>query len=364
MKILTTISYYRPYVSGLTVCAQRLIEGLSKRDFEFAVLTSRHDKSLPRIERQGKILILRETVMFTVGKVPVMPEYLLALIKQMRHSDLVWIHLPQAEGLITAIVGKLFGKHIVATLHCLPLLPSGVMRFLFQRVFDLVNNLVVFLADDVVYYTKDYAENTKELWHFPEKSKYVLPPIPGVKGRRKKEEGRKKKDKLVIGFAGRIAEDKGLEYLIKAIQLMKADGKDVRLIMAGSREAVGESRYFKKIYSLIDESGVDIEFLGLIDPEKMGDFYKLIGILLLPSVNRTEAFGMVQAEAMKYGVPVIASDLPGVRVPIKITGMGRLVNPGDPRGLTKAILEVGGKNWLGKRIIIRSVDEYAKILNR
>ena len=203
-------------------------------------------------------------------------------------------------------------------------------------MFDLINNLTILLADRVVYYTKDYAENTKELWHFPEKSSYILPPIPEVKGRRKKEavpagrqEGRRRSSALTIGFAGRVAEDKGVEYLIKAIQLMKEGGKDVRLMMAGTKDAVGETRYAKKINSLIDESRVDVEFLGMIDPEKMGNFYRLIDILVLPSVNRTEAFGMVQAEAMKHGVPVVASDLPGVRVPISLAGGGIAVKAGD-----------------------------------
>lgn len=364
MKILTTISYYRPYVSGLTVCAQGLIEGLSKRDFEFAVLTSRNDKSLPRIERKGKILVLRQEVMFTVGKVPVMPRYLLSLIREMRWADLVWIHLPQAEGLITAVAAKLLGKRILVTLHCLPLLPSGWQRFLFQRLFDLINNLVILLADRVVYYTKDYAENTRELWHFPKKSEYILPPIPEVKGKGKKEEGRRQYNALAIGFAGRVAEDKGMEHLIKAIQLMKEKEKNVRLLIAGNRHPVGESRYADKINSLIDESGIEVEFLGLIDPEKMGNFYKLIDVLVLPSVNRTESFGMVQAEAMGYGVPVVASDLPGVRASIKMTGKGKLVKPGDPQGLAKAILEVAGKSWTRKIILTRSIYKYAKILNR
>ena len=110
MRILTTLSYWRPYVSGLTICAQRLIDGLAKRDFEFTILTSCHEDFLPKKELQGKILILRQTVWFTVGKVPIMHGYLFQLIREITKTDLVWIHLPQAEGLITAAVAKLFGK--------------------------------------------------------------------------------------------------------------------------------------------------------------------------------------------------------------------------------------------------------------
>ena len=353
MRILTTLSYWRPYVSGLTICAQRLIDGLAKRDFEFTILTSCHEDFLPKKELQGKILILRQTVWFTVGKVPIMHGYLFQLIREITKTDLVWIHLPQAEGLITAAVAKLFGKKVVTTVHCLPLLPGGWQRVLFQKLFDLLNNLIIMMADRVVYYTKDYAENTPELWHFPQKSSYILPPIPEEKGTRNKEEGRRHSDSLIIGFAGRMAEDKGVEYLVEAVRLLEKKGVRIKLLMAGSRNAVGESRYSQKIYSLIDESGIDVEFLGVIDPEKMGDFYKLIDVLVLPSVNRTEAFGMVQAEAMKYGVPVVVSDLPGVRVSVQRVGVGEIVRIREPKVIAEAIervalLEIHGGSSGGK----------------
>lgn len=371
MKILTTISYYKPYVSGLTVCAQRLIDGLAETGFEFTVLTSRHRRDLAVVETKNMVVVRRLAVWGVIGKVPVMPGYLPMLIKELRRTDLVWIHLPQAEGLITALAAKLLGKRVVITLHCLPLLPSGRQRFLFQRVFDLINNLVISLAEKVVYYTKDYAENIPELWYFPQKSSYILPPIPEAENSEQRTVNRQQKRIFAVGFAGRVAEDKGVEYLVEAVQLLEKRGVRIKLLMAGSREAVGESRYSEKIYSLIDESGVGVEFLGLIDPNKMGDFYKLIDVLVLPSVNRTEAFGMVQAEAMKFGVPVIASDLPGVRVPVKITKTGQLVRPKDIRGLAGAILSAGksrpGMGGVSAANEIfsadRSIDEYVKIFN-
>ena len=54
----------------------------------------------------------------------------------------------------------------------------------------------------------------------------------------------------------------------------------------------------------------------------MGSFYTCIDVLVVPSINSTEAFGLVQVEAMMMGVPVVASDLPGVRVPVQKQGWG------------------------------------------
>jgi glycosyltransferase involved in cell wall biosynthesis len=60
----------------------------------------------------------------------------------------------------------------------------------------------------------------------------------------------------------------------------------------------------------------------------------------VPSLNSTEAFGLVQIEAMMNGVPCVASALPGVRQPVKMHGMGRVAKIGDSTDLGDAILEV------------------------
>ena len=72
----------------------------------------------------------------------------------------------------------------------------------------------------------------------------------------------------------------------------------------------------------------------------MFEFYRRIGLLVLPSVNRTEAFGIVQPEAMLSGIPVVASDLPGVRAPIKLTDNGELAAAGNLKALMQAIIKV------------------------
>lgn len=345
MNILTTISYYTPHVSGLTICAQRLIDGLSKREFKFAVLTSQHDLTLQQKETHRNTTILRLPVLTTIGKVPIMPSFPFVASRLIREADLVWIHIPQAEGLLVALLAKVFKKRVAATVHCLPLLPSGWQRILFQWLFDLVNNLIIFLSDHVVYYTEDYASNTKELWHFPKKSSYIYPPVPeigsGVMVRRPEY---KEKKTINIGFAGRVAADKGLEYLIDAVAAL-AKKRPVKLLIAGPKRAVGEERYHSRIDQLAERHKGLIQFRGTIPPDRMSEFYQQIDVLVLPSVNRTEAFGMVQVEAMKHGVPVVASDLPGVRVPITKTGFGRIVLSRGARQLTGSINRVVETVW-------------------
>lgn len=336
MKVLTTLSYYKPHISGLTVCVQRLIGGLSKKDFKFTVLTSRHRNDLLKSETEDDAKIIRSQVLFTFGKVPIMPWYLFQIIGEIKNNDLVWINLPQAEGLIVALMSKLFGKKIVTTVHCLPLLPVFWQRFLFQKLFDSLNNFIIRLSDRVVYYTQDYAENTKQLLHIHSKSNYILPPVIPVKTAIN-HQPLTINHSFIVGFAGRIAEDKGLEYLLEALSLLKKEGKKVELLIAGNMKAVGEMAYANKIKKMFNNVKFKVSFIGEIEPERMSEFYQKIDLLVLPSVNRTEAFGIVQAEAMLSGIPVVASDLPGVRIPVKLTGGGVAVKPGDVQALSKAI---------------------------
>ena len=72
----------------------------------------------------------------------------------------------------------------------------------------------------------------------------------------------------------------------------------------------------------------------------MSAFFKTCDVTVLPSLNSTESFGLVQIESMICGTPVVASELPGVRQPVMMTGMGEIVPPRDPEALAGAILRI------------------------
>ena len=72
----------------------------------------------------------------------------------------------------------------------------------------------------------------------------------------------------------------------------------------------------------------------------MAAFYPNLDVITVPSLNSTEAFGVVQIEAMLNGVPSVPSALPGVRQPVVLHGMGRVAEIGDPVSLAEAISNV------------------------
>jgi glycosyltransferase involved in cell wall biosynthesis len=81
-------------------------------------------------------------------------------------------------------------------------------------------------------------------------------------------------------------------------------------------------------------------FLGNLDPDQMAAFYPNLDVLTVPSLNSTEAFGLVQIEAMMNGVPSVPSALPGVRRPVQMHGMGVVSQIGDSASLAESILSV------------------------
>ena len=69
--------------------------------------------------------------------------------------------------------------------------------------------------------------------------------------------------------------------------------KSIKIVIAGSLDPVGEREYKEKILTLVEKYIEYVVFLGELKEQEMGAFYSLLDILVLPSVNSTEAFGMV-----------------------------------------------------------------------
>jgi glycosyltransferase involved in cell wall biosynthesis len=105
-------------------------------------------------------------------------------------------------------------------------------------------------------------------------------------------------------------------------------------------DVLGEEAYAIKLAPLIKRLGNHWTFLGVLPPLEFATFLKLADVTVLPSINSTESFGMVQIESMASGTPVVASDLPGVRQPVLTTGMGKVVPVGEARALAEAITAV------------------------
>ncbi len=346
MRILIALTYYRPHYSGLTIYAERLGRALVGCGHTVTVLTSRYDRSLPRREHLDGMDVVRLDVGLRVSKGVIMPSMSYWAWKLARQTDVLHLHLPQLDAAYLAIIGRLLKKPVVLTYHCDLRLPEGPVHFAANQVSHLANRLSVQLANVIVTNTRDYAENSTFLSNYLPKLHPIFPPTevaPVTVAQRAafREKAGIRPGQRIIGMAARLATEKGVEYLAQALPLVIEKYPTARVFFVGQHKNVfGEEPYARRLAPLIESLGEHWSFLGTLDPDELSAFYHECEVTVLPSLNSTESFGMVQVESMLCGTPVVASDLPGVRQPVTISGMGRIVPPADVTALAQAIVAI------------------------
>jgi glycosyltransferase involved in cell wall biosynthesis len=348
MKILTVLTYYRPHTSGLTIYAERLARAFAKRGHQVTVMTMQYDPSLPREETLDGVKIIRVPVVARVSKGVIAPTFGFVATKLVLQHDVIQLHLPQFDAPGVALRGRLFGKPSVLTYHCDLLLPFGIFNRFVNAVVDFQNNMAGILSNHIVTYTQDYADNSPYLSRYASKLTPILPPVelpaplPGAV-QAFAEAHHVKERQPVIGMAARFAAEKGVEVLLDALPSILNKYPGAQVLFAGAYQNVtGEQAYSDRLMPRIREYEVagHWTFLGNLDPVQMAAFYPNLDVLTVPSLNSTEAFGLVQIEAMMNGVPCVPSALPGVRQPVSMHNMGRIARIGDSAHLAESILQI------------------------
>ncbi len=365
MTLLFTLTYYDPYVSGLTICVKRLAEGLAKHGSSVHVLCMRHTKTIPLKETIHHVSVTRARSTLRFHKGFLSFDWVKQAYALIQTSDVIVVNLPQVEGFIAACFAKCFGKRVIAVYHCELVLPRGIRNRCIQFGVELANRIACFFSDTIITYTDDYARHSRVLLPFRKKIQSIYPPIPVPRvslSTKKKLTKLIGSHKLVIGIAARLAAEKGIEYVFEALHYLP---KDTMIVVAGPTEHVGEEKYKKKILDLVSSNVSQIVFLGTLTQDEMGAFYSLIDVLVVSSINSTEAFGLVQVEAMLCKVPVVATDLPGVRVPIQQTHMGIVVPPKNAKAIAEAIGAIvkKKKSYILPTTTIQTIFSYEKTIN-
>lgn len=346
MRILISLMYYRPHYSGLTIYAERLARALAARGHQVTVLTSRYDNDLAEKEEKDGVQIIRPGVLVQISKGVIMPSMPIWAWKLIRESDIINTHVPQPDAAVINSLGRLLGKPSVLTYHCDLQLPNGFIHYLANQGSHLANRISAKYADVIVTNTLDYAQNSPFLSRYLEKIHPIPPPIElspidpdAITAFREKNEI--EPGQRIIGMAARLATEKGVEYLVEAMPAVLEQFPNARVLFAGQYQGVlGEELYAEKLSPLIRELGDHWKFLGILSPEEWSVFFHETEVSVLPSINSTESFGMVQVESMFCGTPVISTNLPGVRQPVMMTGMGLSVPPKNPGALSKALIEI------------------------
>lgn len=346
MRILIALTYYRPHFSGLTIHAEREARALVERGHRVTVLTSRFDRELPAREMRDGVEVIRPSVLMHISKGVIMPSMPLWAWRIARQANVVHLHAPQLDAALIAVLARLLGKPVVLTYHCDLRLPEGFVHALANKVSNIANHITARMAHAIVHNTRDYAEHSPFLRRYLTKVYPILPPVELTPVSDEERAAFLQKHNIqpqqrIIGMAARLATEKGVEYLAEALPKVLEKHPTARVLFVGPHEnVVGEEEYARKLKPLIEDLGEHWSFLGVVSKAEMSAFFHESEVTVLPSINSTESYGLVQVEAMACGGMVVASDIPGVRVPVLKTGAGLLVPPANPDALAKALIRI------------------------
>ena len=272
-------------------------------------------------------------------------EYIQASILIKKYDPgIIHAHWLLPQGIIAAMLKKKHTKLIV-TIHGSDLFP------LKNSFFTSIQRNVLKNCD--ICTVNSEATKNELLKRFPEfKDKVDVIPM-GVDTKTFSKKNTKSKfneykNKKIILFVGRLNEQKGIDYLIKAMEIVNAKISNSRLLI------IGEGRYKKELQGIADDLHADnIEFLGGMNQKDLADYYNLADVFVLPSVTSrigTEGQGLVLLEAMACGTPVIGTETGGIKFMIRDNDNGLLVKERNEDELGTAILKMLSDGKLRKKL--------------
>lgn len=324
MKITSVVCTFDPYKGGMGNTAKNFIQALNYNRYKFTILTPQYSINDLILENKNNFQIKRLTPFIKMGNASVLPD----LWNELDQATIVHFHYPFFGSDWIVLAWKIFkgkDKKLILHYHMDVFLP-GLKNLiaLISRFFILP--FLIKKSDCIIVSSFDYLKNSfikKYFKLYPDKFKEISFGVNLEKFKPIKFQASFKKNILFVGGLDKAHYFKGLNIFIKALSLLKGD--DWQVWITGEGDLKNKYQKIAKNLNLENK----IKFTGKINQEKLIKLYQSSDIFVLPSINRSEAFGLVLLEAMACGVPVIASDLPGVRTVFNHGQQGLLCKPND-----------------------------------
>ncbi len=347
MRVLHVNKLYTPWIGGIESVVQELAEGLiTLPDIHCEVLVCQ-DRGPREISELNGVRITRVASSGMFLSMPFAPGFSAALQAMASKFDVVHVHTPFPL-LLFCDWNDLKKKGVRIVIHH----HSDIVRPLQRALLSPLGRLekrFLNAADKIIVTSEGLLKHSLTLANYRSKCQ-VVPLSIGLNSVRSRsaEERAGIRDRLglrpndrVIMFAGRLAYYKGVEYLIEAVRSL-----NVILLIAGAGPL--QSRLTRQIERQNLTSKVRI--LGRITDDELNSLYSVADLFVLPSIAPSEAFGLVQLEAMSHGLPVINTDLPsGVPSVSRHNETGLTVPPADSAALRSAIALILTDNELRQR---------------
>ncbi len=322
MKILHIYKDYPPILGGIENHVKLLAEGQAHRGHQVTVLVTNPAGAKTVIAEEGGVRVIRAGRVATVASTPLS----LALPAQLARSrpDVVHLHFPYPVGEVSQWLLHR-GQATVLTYHSDVVRQASILRLyrpLLRRVLRDVQAIII--GSPPMRKSAYLAEHQDKLHLIPygiplARFREAVPPA-GV---------REAAALPTLLFVGRLRYYKGLDYLIRALPQIAA-----RLLVVGIGPMEAEWRKLAADLGVAER----ITWLGEVSDAHLPALYHAADLFVLPASHTSEAFGLVQVEAMAAGLPVVCTELGTGTSYVNQDGVtGRVVPPRDPAALAAAI---------------------------
>lgn len=322
IRVLQVGKYYPPYRGGMETHLADLCQTIKDR-VDLRVLVA-HTENQALSERIEDVPVQRLATPWKLFSNPICP----SLQREIREAkvDVIHCHWPNPMAL-AAIMASGNPAKVVITYHS-DIVKQKMLGTALQPLFDWAARRALIIAT-----SPDYVASSPTLSRHRDRCRviplgidpkpFMNPPDHLVRGYRERFGQR------VILATGRHVYYKGFQYLIEAM-------KDIRghLVLSGDGPLTDSWRKMAAEAGLLER----ITFLGNVSDEQLRALYAICDVFAFPSVARSEAFGLVQLEAMAAGKPVVNTSIAsGVPFVSRHEETGFTVPPGDPAALAKAL---------------------------
>lgn len=354
MKILQVNKLYYPHIGGIETVVQNIAEGLNDRTDMEVLVCQPKGKAISEVVND--VFVSRSGSMGTLFSMPISLSFISDFKKKAKKSDIVHIHMPFPLADLACIMSEYKGK-VVVSWHSDVVKQKKLMLF-----YKPIMKRFLRRADKIIVATKGHIDGSEYLKPYRSKCE-VIPYGLDIEDYEDIEDFRpilsdllvSKQNKKVL-FTGRLVYYKGVEVLINAFE--KVIGCELFIVGRGSLETELKSR--------VEELGLSdkVHFMGNLSFDELKYAFADCDIFVLPSVANSEAFGIVQMEAMVYGKPVINTSLPTGVPHVSLDGQtGITVPPNDVLALAGAIQKLADDDDLrgkfGQNAYIRTREKFS-----
>jgi len=339
MKIVMLSPFYYPHTGGTEKYVKDLSLALTQAGHEVTIIANNlpRQKNAPAEETKDGVRIIRLPAILLFSYLPVSWAFNL---KMLEGYDIVHVHVP-AFSFVRAVAKKI-KQPVVVTYHCDITVFEKYFGIPIPRWFtktveyfaDIYGRWAMSRVDAYYNTTETYAKTSPIMKHFPVRAIPIGYFHEGVDGMQKKlglTPDKKKKNQIL--FLGRLAGNKGCHYLVEAMPMILAKHPETKLVICG------EGSEKNHILSLIKKFGIgkSVEWYGVVDFAKLVELFYTSLVYVFPSIDRLEAFGIVQLEAMSNYTAVAASDIPGPNAVMDVGKSGVLYPKMDPPAIAEAV---------------------------